>query len=123
MRFDLDADLIVLAACDTARGRVVRGEGVHSLASAFLVAGSRSVVAGLWSIDDPNAPEMMIDFYRLQMEKRLPPAQALRCAKLALRHSHTARGSPIQPRENDGAIAVEANPYYWAPFIYIGPAE
>jgi CHAT domain-containing protein len=50
----LNADLIVLSACETARGKMSRGEGIVGLTSAFLFAGSRSVVASLWNVSDES---------------------------------------------------------------------
>ncbi len=59
----LEDKLIVLAACDTAAGEVLRGEGVLSIARAFFQAGAESVVASLWRIDDRQATEFFDDFY------------------------------------------------------------
>ncbi len=60
----LDGKLVVLAACNTAAGEVLRGEGVLSLARAFFEAGAESVVASLWRLDDRRATEFFDDFYR-----------------------------------------------------------
>src|SRR5206468_828178 len=60
----LQTDLVVLSACQTARGSVVEGEGVQSLAVAFLDAGARSVVASLWNVNDERTATFMEAFYR-----------------------------------------------------------
>ncbi len=60
----LDGKLVVLAACSTAAGEVLRGEGALSLARAFFQAGAESVVASLWRLDDRLATEFFDDFYR-----------------------------------------------------------
>jgi CHAT domain-containing protein/tetratricopeptide (TPR) repeat protein len=120
----LDVDLVVLSACDTARGPIVRGEGVQSLACAFLEAGSRSVIASLWRVEDEKAADLMISFYRRHLDRHEPPARALRQAKLDLRRSRSARGSPIGEKDEREQIYVASNPYFWAPFVYIGaPGE
>jgi len=120
--FRLDADLVVLSACDTARGRIVRGEGVESLANAFLEAGARAVVASLWKIEDGETAEMMSNFYEAYLHRKLPPGEALRFAKLEFRRSTAAR-SGIQPAEPSAAWATSpANPYFWAPFVFVGSA-
>jgi CHAT domain-containing protein len=118
----LNADLTVLSACETARGAVVRGEGVQSLACAFLAAGSRAVIATLWRVDDDKAAQIMIDFYR-RLDRSESAADALRLAKLEFRNSGPARGSQVGSSP-EAPLLAPANPYYWAPFIFIGaPSE
>lgn len=120
----LDADLVVLSACETARGPIVRGEGVQSLACAFVEAGARSVIASLWRVEDDKAADLMISFYRRHLDRHDPPARALRQAKLDLRRSRSARGKAVQVRDEQAEIYVAANPYFWAPFVFIGaPSE
>lgn len=78
----LDADLVVLSACRTARGRMAGGGvGVESLAEAFFLAGARSVVGTLWNVEDRSALRLMTSFYRHLAEGR-GKAEALRAAKL-----------------------------------------
>ncbi len=74
---DVDAKFVVLSACDTARGEVKRGEGVESMARAFMYAGARGVVASLWEVADWAAAETMGVFYRGALKRGLPPSQAL----------------------------------------------
>jgi CHAT domain-containing protein len=92
MELDLDAELVVLSACQTARGEVMGGEGVQSMARAFLYAGARSVVASLWQVEDRTASETMEEFYRRSLRGGLSPGRALRQAKLAVRRSKAMRG-------------------------------
>ena len=77
----LDADLVVLSACRTARGVVVEGEGVLGLTSPLLQAGARSVVATRWRIRDQAAVAFVTSFYDA-LAQGLPIADALRAAKL-----------------------------------------
>jgi CHAT domain-containing protein len=79
---DLDADLVVLSACRTASGVVVRGEGVLGLTSPLLQAGARAVVASGWRVDDRAASGLVTSFYRA-LGRGLPAGDALREAKLA----------------------------------------
>jgi CHAT domain-containing protein len=96
----LDADLVVLSACRTAAGVVLRGEGVQGLTAPLLEAGARSVVATGWRIPDAGAATMVERFYRA-MAGGATVSDALRIAKLeALRA---------------GAPATE-----WAAFIAVG---
>jgi CHAT domain-containing protein len=97
----LDADLVVLSACQTALGKEVRGEGLVGLARGFMYAGSPRVVASLWKVDDRATAELMTLFYRAMLGQKLPPAAALRRAQ--------AEMSKKWP-----------SPYYWAGFTLQG---
>jgi CHAT domain-containing protein len=78
--------LVVLAACSTGRGRTRRNEGIESLASAFLQAGAKGVVATLWDVDDAPAAVLFRSFHgRLRQGARA--ADALRDAQRACLHS------------------------------------
>lgn len=108
----LNADLVVLSACQTARGKLSRGEGIVGLTSAFLFAGSRSVVASLWEVNDESTSLFMESFYKA-LKTGVPKAEALRLAR-------------IQTMRQDIKSAVTgeneslASPYFWAPFVLIG---
>jgi CHAT domain-containing protein len=93
----LAADLVTVSACRSAGERAYAGEGLVGFAWAFLRAGSRRVVAGLWDVDDRSTAVLMEQVYA-RMAGGAPPAVALREAKRAL-----MRGGYPQP-------------YYWAPF-------
>jgi CHAT domain-containing protein len=104
MSVALNADLVTLSACRSAGAKTYSGEGLVGLSWAFLRAGARSVVAGLWDVTDSSTPVLMRDFYE-QLSKDVAPADALRHAKLQLIHS------PMSYRK----------PFYWGPFqLYIG---
>ncbi|HXB55399.1 MAG TPA: CHAT domain-containing protein [Vicinamibacteria bacterium] len=100
MEIPLRAELVTLSACRSAGSRIYRGEGLVGLAWAFLSAGARSVIAGLWNVEDASTSELMVDLYR-GIRKGESPAEALREAKLCLLRS-------------DGAYR---KPFYWAPFV------
>lgn len=99
----LDADLVVLSACQTALGKEIRGEGLVGLTRAFMYAGAPRVVASLWEVNDVATAELMKAFYRGMLRQRLAPAAALRAAQLELSRN---------PRW--------ASPYYWAGFTLQG---
>ena len=107
-------ELVVLSACDTGRGWVAGGEGVFGLQRAFQVAGARSVVATLWSVNDASSQALMSQFYRNLWEKKLPKAEALRQAQLWMLKEGGSRG--VVRAESDGP----APPYYWAGFVLSG---
>jgi CHAT domain-containing protein len=108
MNLDLHADLAVLSACETARGRVTTGEGVMGLAWAFFVAGVPTTVVSQWSVASRSTEELMVAFHRARKitEKTADPfatARALQRAELKL-----LRGSEYSA------------PFYWAGFIALG---
>lgn len=99
----LEADLVVLSACQTALGKQLSGEGFVGLTQGFLYAGSRSVVASLWKVDDKAAELMMTSFYRAMLEDGLAPAAALRRAKLEMYYQ-----------------THYYSPYFWGSFVIQG---
>jgi CHAT domain-containing protein len=77
------ADVVVLAACDTARGPVRAAEGVLSITHAFLQAGAPAVIATLWPLEDRAAAEFFPRLHR-HLARGVPAAVALRAAQLEL---------------------------------------
>jgi CHAT domain-containing protein len=100
---DLSAELTVLSACQTALGQDIRGEGFVGLTHSFISAGSKSVVASLWKVDDRATAALMDELYQSMLQKGMTPAAALRAAKLKVMQDH---------RWN--------NPYFWAGFVVQG---
>jgi CHAT domain-containing protein len=78
---DLNAELVILSACDTAVGPLQGQEGVSNLSRAFLAAGAKAVISTLWQVDDNASLFLMRRFYAHVAAKR-PPEEALRRAKL-----------------------------------------
>ncbi|UKO99718.1 CHAT domain-containing protein [Nostoc sp. UHCC 0870] len=95
----LNADLVVLSACDTGRGRIT-GDGVIGLSRSFITAGVPSVIVSLWAVDDNSTSVLMTKFYQ-NMEQNLDKATALRNAMLSTMKTHPS-------------------PKYWAAFTLIG---
>jgi CHAT domain-containing protein len=82
--------LVILAACNTGRGNVRAVEGVDSLATAFLGAGARSVIATLWDIDDASSERLFLRLHR-GIRRGRGAAAALREAQLQMLHSTDPR--------------------------------
>lgn len=114
-RMRLEADLVVLSACDSGRGRELGGEGLLSLTRAFQFAGARSVVATLWQVGDEGSADLMARFYR-HLKEGAAPADALRQAQVEV----IARLSWIdssRPQEADTSLSRNLN---WAAFEVFG---
>ncbi len=75
---NLNSDLVVLSACQTALGKDVKGEGLIGLTRGFMYAGAKRIVASLWKVDDAATAEFMKRFYQNHLQKNLAPAAALR---------------------------------------------
>ena len=88
-----------MSACQTALGKEIKGEGIVGLTHGFMAAGSKSVVASLWKVDDGATAALMADFYEAMLDQGMAPAAALRSAKLKMM------------REKNRSA-----PYYWAGF-------
>lgn len=99
---NLDADLVTLSACETGLGKVANGDDVVGLTRGFLYAGSRSIVASLWSVDDQATATLMKAFYE-NLSSQTKQA-ALRLAQLKTRETFP-------------------HPFYWAAFQLTGRAE
>ena len=75
---NLPAELVVLSACQTGLGEEVKGEGLVGLTRGFMYAGAPRVLVSLWSVSDEATAEFMSRFYRLMLQDKLLPAEALR---------------------------------------------
>ncbi len=80
-RLDLNADLVVLSACESALGKEVKGEGLMSLTRAFMRAGASRVIASLWVVNDARTARLMKEFYRQMWTTHREPSPALREAQ------------------------------------------
>jgi len=99
----LNADLVVLSACETGLGKEIKGEGLIGLTRGFMYSGAPRVVASLWNVDDLATAELMKLFYQRMLNDGLPAGTALRAAQLEL--SGQKRW---------------ASPYFWAGFVLHG---
>jgi CHAT domain-containing protein/uncharacterized protein (DUF2164 family) len=104
----LNAQLVVLSACETGYGKFQQGEGVISLARAFMYAGVPSLVVSLWQVNDASTAEIMQLFYA-NLAKGMDKAEALRQAKLKY----------IAECKNP----MMTHPAFWAAFVQIGDSR
>jgi CHAT domain-containing protein len=133
---DLKANLVVLSGCDTALGKLSTGDELVGLTRAFIYAGTPSVVASLWSVDDSSTAQLMASFYRNL--KTMSKAEALRQAQLELIRGEgrsdllARRGvggigklgeTPEQPASQAPSSVSTSHPYFWAPFILVGDGK
>jgi len=125
-RLNLNSDMVVLSACNTGLGKVVKGEGMLGLQRSFFYAGTASVVVSLWNVYDRSTAHLMNEFYKAILsgehaadgswtdrflrwvgwENSMPfgeKASAMRAAKLSM-IDHPLYNHPV----------------YWAPFIVVG---
>jgi CHAT domain-containing protein len=107
MDLDLRAELVVLSACETARGRFGAGEGVIGMSWALFVAGTPTIIASQWQVPSRSTSQIMVNFHRqIAGAANSPPqtkSRALQTAALnQLRH---------------GSFR---HPFYWAGFVLIG---
>jgi CHAT domain-containing protein len=103
----LNAQMVVLSACNTGAGKLQQGEGVMSLTRGFVYAGVPSIVMTAWEVHDESGALMMDHFYKL-LSDGTPKDVALQQAKLAFL---------------DQASQLKAHPYFWSAYILIGDAE
>ncbi|MGK7925669.1 MAG: CHAT domain-containing protein, partial [Spirulina sp.] len=80
----LNADLVVLSACQTGIGEEVSGEGVIGLTRGFMYAGARRVTVSLWNISDIATANLMSQYYKNMIDKEMKPSAALREAQLQM---------------------------------------
>ncbi|MBW4653736.1 MAG: CHAT domain-containing protein [Kaiparowitsia implicata GSE-PSE-MK54-09C] len=102
LAMDLQANLAILSACDTGRGRIT-GDGVVGLSRAFVAAGVPSIIVSLWAVDDAATADLMVAFYD-NWQQSGDKAQALRQAMLT-------------------TMAQHPDPRLWAAFTLIGSAD
>ncbi|MBX2929974.1 MAG: CHAT domain-containing protein [Saprospiraceae bacterium] len=103
---NLQSELVVLSACQTALGRFRQGEGVMSLSRAFAYAGAKGLVASLWMINEVATARVLQAMYAELNAGAAKPA-ALRQAKLRY-------------LDDPDVPAFEKSPYYWAGLVYTG---
>jgi CHAT domain-containing protein len=139
---DLKASLIVLSACETGLGKLSSGDELVGLTRAFIYAGTPSVVASLWNVEDSSTAQLMASFYKNL--KTMTKVEAMRQAQLQLIRGNVnsdllARrgiggvgklGESPAAKPAAGSIAnsplasvTTSHPYFWAPFILVGEGK
>jgi CHAT domain-containing protein len=131
---DLSASLVVLSGCETGLGQLSRGDELVGLTRAFIYAGTPSVIASLWKVDDASTAHLMGAFYRNLKTKS--KVESLRQAQLEMIRGEAhpqllaRRGvggigklgeTPSAMRSAPNPVSVPtSHPYFWAPFILVG---
>ena len=103
---EFNADLVILSACETGLGKLVRGEGMVGFTRALMYAGTPSVILSLWEVGDNSTKELFVDYYGRLAQDGKEKYKPLRQVQLDM----IERGK-------------YANPYYWAPFVFIGEGD
>jgi CHAT domain-containing protein/tetratricopeptide (TPR) repeat protein len=147
MGLRLNADLVVLSACETGRGETTGGDDVLGLTRGLLAAGARAAIVSLWPVDDLSTSLFMGKFYR-GLQAGQPAAISLQAAQNYLRSLDRDKQNKelakmqseldvpsrpdlcadvarhLRPVDRAPASVDYGHPYYWAPFILVGaPAK
>lgn len=97
----------VLSACNTGGGEIRAGEGVFGPRRAFLVAGARTIIMSLWSVDDQATRQWMRALYEGRFQRKLSTADAVHQASLSVLRERRAKG-------------LSTHRFYWAAFVAAG---
>ncbi len=101
-RLKLRAELVVLSACETGRGEIVRNEGIVGLSRAFQSTGEKAVIASQWKVNAPSTSTLIVAFHR-SVRQGFRKDQALREAMTQVQ-----------------ATLETAHPFHWVPFLLLG---
>lgn len=104
----LNADLVVLSACETGLGKIYKGEGVIGLTRALMYAGAKNLIVSLWKVSDESTGLLMIDFY-----------------KQMLKNKKSFRNSDFKKQLRKAKLKMiktekYSHPYFWSAFVLIG---
>ncbi len=117
----IDADLVVLSACETGLGKTQGTEGLTGLTRAFQFAGARSIIASYWNVEDQATAALMSRFYRYLKEGK-NKSEALRQAQIDLIRNPLKSEQPYLFGLLKRTINRDvSHPFYWAAFQLIGP--
>ena len=121
-----DTSLVTLSACQTGLGKLSKGDELIGLTRGFIYAGTPSVVASLWSVNDQSTSDLMSLFYKnLKTHSKV---ESLRMAQLEMINGEAGRGivrgvggiTASVGGEQPQTTVNGSHPYFWAPFILLG---
>ena len=103
-QLELDADLVILSACNTAAGKEVGARGLSGLAKSFFYAGARSLLVSHWPVESNAAAQLTTGmFERIKENPLMGKAKALQKSMMKL-----------------ASDPKTAHPFFWAPFVVVG---
>jgi CHAT domain-containing protein len=109
MNLDLNADLVVLAGCETARGRVGTGEGMIGMSWALFVAGCPRTVVSQWKVEVSSTTALMVEFHKRFKTRYGGPQPAVSTAEAMRQAALKVMRKPEY-----------AHPFYWGGFVVVG---
>ena len=119
LRLKMNADWVVLSACNTGAADGAGAEAVSGLGRAFFYAGTRAILVSMWPVETTSAKEMTTGLFRYQKkDQSLSRARALRKSILDL-----LDGPGLKDDATNKIIASYAHPLFWAPFILVGNSD
>jgi CHAT domain-containing protein/Tfp pilus assembly protein PilF len=116
MKLDLRADLVVLSACETARGKIARGEGVIGLTWALFVAGCPSTVVSQWKVESASTTELMLELHRQLRSTEGKPRAAAGPEETVAAKAESLRHAALKLLKTK----KYSHPFYWAGFVVVG---
>jgi CHAT domain-containing protein len=115
MELKLNADWVVLSACNTGAAQGAGAEAVSGLGRAFFYAGTRAILVSMWPVETTSAKELTTGIFRHQRDNpEMPRSRAHQQSMLELIEAKDIMG------ENGAIVASYAHPFFWAPFIIVG---
>ena len=116
LRLKLNADWIVLSACNTGAADGAGAEAVSGLGRSFFYAGSRAILVSMWPVETTSAKKLTVGLFQYQKEGiEFSRARALRKSMLDL-----IEGPGFKDHATGKIVASYAHPLFWAPFIIVG---
>ena len=115
LKLKLNADWVVLSACNTGAAEGEGAEAVSGLGRSFFYAGTRAILVSLWPVESSSARLLTTGLFRHQQESGMSRSQALRSSIQVLMDEQS-----LKDGETGGIVASYAHPFFWAPFIMVG---
>jgi CHAT domain-containing protein len=115
LKLKLNADWVILSACNTGASDNNGREAISGLGRAFFYAGTKSILVSMWPVETTSAMELTTETFRFYKQKKLSRAEALRMSMLQLIERESMFDST-----NGQQIVSYAHPLFWAPFVVVG---